>query len=164
MSTSLIKDLRERTGAGMMDCKRALDEAKGDMEAAVDWLRKKGLASAAKKSGRVAAEGLVAVSAQGKKASMVELNSETDFVARNEKFQELAALIAKQAAEAGSDVEKLKSLKMESGKTVAEGITDAIATIGGFLGRKSDGEPGWRTMWLGFRDVLLVARALEKSG
>jgi len=130
MSTSLIKDLRERTGAGMMDCKRALDEAKGDMEAAVDWLRKKGLASAAKKSGRVAAEGLVAVSAQGKKASMVELNSETDFVARNEKFQELAALIAKQAAEAGSDVEKLKSLKMESGKTVAEGITDAIATIG----------------------------------
>lgn len=129
MSASLIKDLRERTGAGMMDCKKALDENGGDMEQAIDWLRKKGLAQAAKKSGRVAAEGLVAIATAGSKAAVVELNSETDFVARNEQFQNLVEDVAKQAL-AASDVEALKNQKVASGKTVAEAVTDAIATIG----------------------------------
>lgn len=130
MSSALIKDLRERTGAGMMDCKRALDENAGNMEAAIDWLRKKGLASAAKKSGRVAAEGLVAVATSGLTAAVVELNSETDFVARNDQFQELVAQIAQQALSTQGNVEALKSQKVSSGKTVADAITDAIATIG----------------------------------
>ncbi len=95
-----IKTLREKTGAGMMDCKKALQEADGNMEAAVDWLRKKGLAAAAKKSGRTAAEGLIGVVAEGTKASMVEVNAETDFVARNEKFQELVTGVAHAALEA----------------------------------------------------------------
>lgn len=130
MSSALIKDLRERTGAGMMDCKRALDENAGNMEAAIDWLRKKGLASAAKKSGRVAAEGLVAVATSGTMAAVVELNSETDFVARNDQFQDLVGTIATQALSAKGDIEAIKSQKIASGKTVAESITDAIATIG----------------------------------
>ena len=130
MSAQLVKELRERSGAGMMDCKRALDENKGDMEAAIDWLRKKGLAAAAKKSGRTAAEGLVAVAGKGTEAAVVELNSETDFVARNEQFQALVEAVAQQAISAGDDVEKLKASKLASGKTVAESITDAVATIG----------------------------------
>jgi elongation factor Ts len=130
MSAQLVKELRERSGAGMMDCKRALDESKGNMEAAIDWLRNKGLAAAAKKSGRVAAEGLIAVAGNGKEAAVVELNSETDFVARNEQFQALVEAVAQQAIAAGDDVEKLKAAKTASGKTVAEGITDAVATIG----------------------------------
>jgi elongation factor Ts len=130
MSAQLVKELRERSGAGMMDCKRALDESKGDMEAAIDWLRNKGLAAAAKKSGRVAAEGLVAVAGNGREAAVVELNSETDFVARNDQFQALVEAVAQQAISAGDDVEKLKVAKMASGKTVAESVTDAVATIG----------------------------------
>lgn len=130
MSSALIKDLRERTGAGMMDCKRALDENAGNMEVAIDWLRKKGLASAAKKSGRVAAEGLVAVATSVTMAAVVELNSETDFVARNDQFQELVGNIAAQALSAKGDIETVKSQKIATGKTVAESITDAIATIG----------------------------------
>lgn len=130
MSASLIKDLRERTGAGMMDCKRALDEAGGDLETAIDWLRKKGLASAAKKSGRVAAEGLVAVASEDSSAAMIELNSETDFVARNDQFQALVHEIAMQALSSGTDIEALKAQKTATGKTVAEDITNAIATIG----------------------------------
>lgn len=130
MSAQLVKELRERSGAGMMDCKRALDESKGDMEAAIDWLRNKGLAAAAKKSGRVAAEGLVAVAGNGREAAVVELNSETDFVARNDQFQALVEAVAQQAISAGDDVEKLKAAKMASGKTVAESVTDAVATIG----------------------------------
>lgn len=130
MSAQLVKELRERSGAGMMDCKRALDETKGDMEAAIDWLRNKGLSAAAKKSGRVAAEGLVAVAGNGKEAAVVELNSETDFVARNEQFQALVEGVAAAAVAAGDDVEKLKTAKMASGKTVAESITEAVATIG----------------------------------
>jgi elongation factor Ts len=130
MSAQLVKELRERSGAGMMDCKRALDESKGDMEAAIDWLRNKGLAAAAKKSGRVAAEGLVSVAGNGREAAVVELNSETDFVARNDQFQALVEAVAQQAISAGDDVEKLKAAKMASGKTVAESVTDAVATIG----------------------------------
>ncbi|MEJ0010151.1 MAG: translation elongation factor Ts [Alphaproteobacteria bacterium] len=131
MSAQLIKELRERSGAGMMDCKKALDETRGDMEAAIDWLRKKGLASAAKKAGRVAAEGLVAVAGDGTTAAMIELNSETDFVARNEQFQALAHEIASEALESGTDIEALKQQKMSAtNKTVSEAITAAVATIG----------------------------------
>jgi len=131
ISPAMIKDLREKTGAGMMDCKKALTEANGNMDDAVDWLRKKGLASAAKKSGRVAAEGLVAVAAEGTKASVIELNSETDFVARNEQFQALVAQIASTALGTSGDVEALKATKIAAtGKTVEESVTEAIATIG----------------------------------
>src|ERR1700761_6006757 len=97
VSASAIKDLREKTGAGMLDCRKALSENGGDMEAAIDWLRKKGLSAAAKKSGRVAAEGVVAIAAEGTKGAIIELNSETDFVARNEQFQQLARTIAETA-------------------------------------------------------------------
>lgn len=131
MSAQLVKELRERSGAGMMDCKRALDESKGDMDAAIDWLRKKGLSQAAKKSGRVAAEGLVAVAGNGLNAAVIELNSETDFVARNDQFQALAHEIANEALASGTDIEALKAQKMGStNKSVADSITDAIATIG----------------------------------
>jgi elongation factor Ts len=131
MSTALlVKELRERSGAGMMDCKKALDANNGDVEAAIDWLRTKGLASAAKKAGRVASEGLVAVASDDIGASMIELNSETDFVARNEQFQALAHEVAEQALASGTDIEALKAQKTSNGKTVAEEITGAIATIG----------------------------------
>lgn len=129
ISSSLIKDLREKTGAGMMDCKKALIETAGDLEAAVDWLRKKGLASAAKKAGRTAAEGLVAVAVSGTKGSVIELNSETDFVARNDQFQKLALDIAQAALKAGNDVEAIKKESI-GGKTIEESITNAISTIG----------------------------------
>ena len=131
MSAQLVKELRERSGAGMMDCKRALDESKGDMDAAIDWLRKKGLSQAAKKAGRTAAEGLIAVASNGTSAAVVELNSETDFVARNEQFQTLVHEVANEALSSGTDIEALKAQKMAStNKTVAESITDAVATIG----------------------------------
>lgn len=130
INAALIKELREKTGAGMMDCKKALLETAGDMEAAVDWLRKKGLAAAAKKSSRVAAEGLVALASEGKKAAVVELNAETDFVARNDKFQALAASVAKVALQANTgDVEALKAAPLNGG-TVQDAITNAIAVIG----------------------------------
>src|SRR5580704_32768 len=102
ITATMVKDLREKTGAGMMDCKKALNEASGDMEAAVDWLRKKGLSAAAKKAGRVAAEGLVAVAAEGTKAAIVEVNAETDFVARNESFQAFVLQVAKIALKSGA--------------------------------------------------------------
>src|SRR5262249_55153127 len=117
------------TGAGMMDCKVALTETKGDFEAAVDWLRKKGLSKAAKKAGRVAAEGLVGVAIEGKKGGLVEVNSETDFVARNDQFQGLVKLITQAALHNGTDVEKLKSAKAGNG-TIADAIASAVATIG----------------------------------
>jgi elongation factor Ts len=126
----MVKDLREKTGAGMMDCKKALNEAAGDMEAAVDWLRKKGLSAAAKKSGRVAAEGLVAVASNGSKAAIVEVNAETDFVARNEQFQSFVLQTAKMALESGADTEALKNISLPAGGTVAEHLTNLIATIG----------------------------------
>lgn len=131
ISADQIKTLRESTGAGMLDCRKALAENNGDMEAAVDWLRKKGLSAAAKKSGRVAAEGVIAVAVEGTKGALIELNAETDFVARNEQFQTLAKNIAEHALRHSvNDVEALKTAKMGHGKTVAEDITNAIATIG----------------------------------
>jgi elongation factor Ts len=130
VTATMVKDLRDKTGAGMMDCKKALNEAAGDMEAAVDWLRKKGLSAAAKKSGRVAAEGLVAVASSGTKAVVVEINAETDFVARSEQFQSFVLGAAKVALEIGADVEVLKTSKLASGDTVQESLTNLVATIG----------------------------------
>ena len=129
ITAAMVKELREKSGAGMMDCKTALNESGGDMEAAVDWLRTKGLAKAAKKAGRVAAEGLVGVAADGNKAAVVELNSETDFVARNEGFQELVTKVTKIAVGTDGSVEALAAADLD-GKPVSEAITDAIATIG----------------------------------
>ncbi len=128
VTAAMVKDLREKTGAGMMDAKKALTETDGDMEAAIDWLRTKGLAKAAKKSDRTAAEGLVAVEVQGGKGVAVEVNSETDFVGKNSEFQAMVSGIAK-AALGVSDVEALKNADM-GGKPVSEVITDKIATIG----------------------------------
>jgi elongation factor Ts len=129
ITAPMVKELREQTGAGMMDCKAALTENKGDMQAAVDWLRKKGLSKAAKKAGRVAVEGLIGIAIAGTKGVVVEVNSETDFVARNELFQGLVQMIAQVALEAGTDVEKIKASKAGS-ITVAEAISDTIAKIG----------------------------------
>ena len=130
ITASLVKELREKTGAGMMDCKKALGETSGDLEQAVDWLRKKGLAAAAKKAGRVAAEGLVGVAAEGKSGAAVEINSETDFVARNEQFQAFVGAVAKLVLSVGEDVEKLKAAKLPSGATVTDELTRLVATIG----------------------------------
>jgi elongation factor Ts len=129
ISASMVKELRDITGAGMMDCKAALGETSGNVEAAVDWLRKKGLSKAAKKAGRVAAEGLIGISLKGNKGVVVELNSETDFVARNDLFQGLVLMVANVALDAGTDVEKIKAAKAGS-LTVAESIADTIAKIG----------------------------------
>ncbi len=128
ITAAQVKELREMTGAGMMDAKRALTETDGDMDAAVDWLRTKGLATAAKKSGRVAAEGLVGVAVEGGTGVAVEINSETDFVAKNAEFQELVAGVAK-AALGAADVEALKAADL-GGTTVEAAITDKIAKIG----------------------------------
>ncbi len=130
ITAASVKELRERTGAGMMDCKKALAETGGEMEAAVDWLRAKGLAAAAKKAGRTAAEGLVGVAVQGTKGAVVEVNSETDFVAKNEQFQDFVRNVAQLALETGSDVEALKGAAYPEGGTVEEKLTDNIATIG----------------------------------
>jgi elongation factor Ts len=130
ITAAMVKELREKTGAGMMDCKAALGETGGDIEAAVDWLRKKGLAKAAKKSGRVAAEGLVALATGGTRGVVVEVNSETDFVAKNEQFQALARAIAQVALKVGDDVEAIKAAAAPTGGTIAEAIATAIATIG----------------------------------
>ncbi|WP_265529912.1 translation elongation factor Ts [Sphingomicrobium marinum] len=130
ISAAQVKELRDRSGAGMMDCKKALAETDGDIEAAVDWLRTKGLAAAAKKSGRTAAEGLVGVAVDGTKGAVVEVNSETDFVAKNEKFQEFVGQVAELALQADGDIEKLKGMQMASGGSVEEVLTDNIATIG----------------------------------
>lgn len=130
ITASMVKDLREKTGAGMMDAKKALVEVGGDMEAAVDWLRKKGLATAAKKSSRTAAEGLVAVALGGKKAAVLEVNAETDFVARNDQFQSFVVKAAELALNAKSDIATLASTTFDAGKTVQEKLTNLIATIG----------------------------------
>jgi elongation factor Ts len=129
ITAGMVKDLREKTGAGMMDCKQALSENNGDIDAAVDWLRKKGLSKAAKKAGRVAAEGLIGAVVSGTKGVVVEVNSETDFVARNEQFQGLVKMIAQVALDAGADVEAIKAAKVGA-VTVEAAINDAIATIG----------------------------------
>ena len=126
-----MKELRDKTGAGMMDCKAALTEVKGDIEAAIDWLRKKGLSKAAKKAGRIAAEGLIGIDVSGKSGSVVEVNSETDFVARNEQFQEMVTNIASLAGKAGGDVAKLLAMTYPGKKiTVEEQVKELIATIG----------------------------------
>ena len=129
ISASMVKDLREMTGAGMMDCKAALAETQGDMEAAGILLRKKGLAKAAKKAGRVAAEGLIAVKVEGTKGVLVEVNSETDFVARNDMFQGLVKMVAQVALDVGADVDKIKAAKAGS-VTIEHALADAVATIG----------------------------------
>ena len=129
ITAAMVKELRESTGAGMMDCKAALTESAGDMQAAQDWLRKKGLSKAAKKAGRVAAEGLIGALTAGNKGVVVEVNSETDFVARNGQFQGLVKMIAQVALDVGADVEKINAAKV-GGVTVETAIADAIATIG----------------------------------
>src|SRR6202795_2113506 len=129
ITAQMVKELRERTGAGMMDCKAALEETGGDMEKAVDLLRKKGLAKAAKKAGRVAAEGLIGAAVSATKGVVVEVNSETDFVARNDLFQGLVKMIADIALTAGTDVEAIKKAKIGS-HTVADAIATTIAKIG----------------------------------
>jgi len=130
ITATTVKELRERTGAGMMDCKKALAETGGDMEAAVDWLRAKGLAAAAKKAGRTAAEGLIGVAVEDRRGAVVEVNSETDFVAKNEKFQEFVRNVANLALETGGNVEDLLAASYPGGGTVEEALTHNIATIG----------------------------------
>ena len=131
ITAALVKDLRDKTGAGMMDCKKALIETDGDIEPAIDWLRKKGLAAAAKKSGRVAAEGLVGVASATNKAAIVEVNAETDFVARNETFQEFVAKVAEIVLEIGDDLDAISAASFpDTGRTVAEELTHLVATIG----------------------------------
>jgi elongation factor Ts len=129
ITASMVKELRDKTGAGMMDCKAALGESGGDLEAAVDWLRKKGLAKAAKKAGRVAAEGLIGVALTPSKGIVVEVNSETDFVARNDLFQGLVKMIASVALDAGADVGKILAARVGD-RTVADAITETIAKVG----------------------------------
>ncbi|MFZ4407416.1 MAG: translation elongation factor Ts [Paracraurococcus sp.] len=131
VTAALVRDLRDKTGAGMMDCKKALVESDGDMEAAIDWLRKKGLSAAAKKSGRVAAEGLVGVASAPNVAAMVEVNAETDFIARNEQFQNFVSEVAGLILSVGDDIETIKAAPFPgSHHSVAEELTRLIATIG----------------------------------
>ena len=131
ISASLVKELRDKTGAGMMDCKAALTESKGDLEAAVDWLRKKGLSKAAKKAGRIAAEGLIGILAAGKTGAMAEVNSETDFVARNEQFQDMVVKITSLALKAKGDLGKLLAMTYPGKKaTVEDHVKEMVATIG----------------------------------
>ncbi|AKR55354.1 elongation factor Ts [Youhaiella tibetensis] len=131
ITAAKVKELREMTGVGMMDCKKALQETNGDMDAAIDWLRTRGLAKAAKKAGRVAAEGLVGVAIDGNRGAIVEVNSETDFVARNEQFQTIVSNVAKLALDADGDVARLSEMPYPgSGRSVSGELTDAIATIG----------------------------------
>lgn len=131
ITAALVKELRDQSGAGMMDCKKALAETDGDLQGAVDWLRKKGLAAAAKKAGRVASEGLVAVSTDGAKGAVVEVNAETDFVSRNEQFQSFVKAVAQQALTANGDVDALANSAYPGGEgTVADVLTKNIATIG----------------------------------
>jgi elongation factor Ts len=130
ITAASVKELRERTGAGMMDCKKALAETSGEMEAAIDWLRAKGLSAAAKKAGRTAAEGLVGAVVEGNRGALVEVNSETDFVAKNELFQDFVRNVAKLVLEHGSDVEALAAAQYPGGGTVQEQLTENIAKIG----------------------------------
>lgn len=132
ISAAMVKELRQKTGAGMMDCKKALAETEGDIEEAVDFLRKKGLAAAAKKAGRVASEGLVVAAVEGKRGVVVEINSETDFVSRNDDFQTLCDRIGQAAVSSGAEsVDALNAVTIaDTGRTVADEITNGIATIG----------------------------------
>jgi elongation factor Ts len=131
ISATMVKELRDKTGAGMMDCKNALTETKGDLEQAVDWLRKKGLAKAANKSGRVAADGLIGLATAGKSGALVEVNAETDFVARNDQFRAMVTTIAGLALKSGGDGEKIKAMAWPGGAgTVADHVAELIAKIG----------------------------------
>src|SRR3954471_6484184 len=131
ITASLVKELREKTGAGMMDCKKALNEVAGDLEKAIDWLRTKGLSAAAKKAGRVAAEGLVGVAADGTRGAVVEVNAETDFVGRNEQFQKFVGAVAKAALDNGGDLAKVAAAPYPgTGRDVQGELTNLIATIG----------------------------------
>ena len=131
ITASLVKELREQTGAGMMDCKKALTETAGDVETAVDWLRKKGLSAAAKKAGRVAAEGLIGVHVEGTRGAMVEVNSETDFVARNETFQAFVGAVTRIAFDEEGDLDRIKAASYPgTGRTVDEELVQLISTIG----------------------------------
>ena len=131
ITAALVKELRERSGAGMSDCKKALVETEGNMEEAIDWLRKKGLSAAAKKSGRVAAEGLIGVASAARVAAMVEVNAETDFVGRNEAFQNFVQTVAQLALTVGEDIEALKAAAYPgTGRTVAEELVQLVATVG----------------------------------
>lgn len=131
ITAALVKELREKSGAGMMDCKKALTETNGDLDGAVDWLRTKGLAAAAKKSGRIAAEGLVGVCVDGARGAVVEVNSETDFVSRNEQFQGFVSTVAKLGLVSNGDLDALNAMDYpETGRTVAEELTHLISTIG----------------------------------
>ena len=129
ISAGMVKELRDKTGAGMMDCKAALTDCSGDLEAAVDWLRKKGLSKAAKKAGRVAAEGLIGATVTANKGILVEVNSETDFVARNDLFQGLVKMIANVALDVGADVDKILGAKIGD-RTAADAISETIAKVG----------------------------------
>lgn len=130
ITAALVKELREKTGAGMMDCKKALNATSGELEPAVDWLRKQGLAAASKKAGRVAAEGLVGALTTGKDGVLVEVNSETDFVARNETFQDFVLKVAEVALTQNGDMEKVKAAAYPGGKTVGDKLTELIGSIG----------------------------------
>jgi len=130
ITASMVKDLREKSGAGMMDCKKALNETAGDMDAAMDWLRTKGLAAAQKKSSRTAAEGLVGIAVSGTRGAAVEVNSETDFVAKNAQFQDFVREVTQVALDKGDDVEAIKGAAMASGTSVGDTLTNNIATIG----------------------------------
>jgi elongation factor Ts len=135
ITAALVKQLREKTGAGMMDCKKALSETGGDIEGATDWLRTKGLAAAAKKAGRVAAEGLVGIVVEDGRGAVVEVNSETDFVARNDQFQDFVRTVTRLGLESGGDLEALKAADYpDSGRSVADELTEMIATIGENMG------------------------------
>jgi len=130
ITASMVKDLREKSGAGMMDCKKALNETAGDMDAAMDWLRTKGLAAAQKKSSRTAAEGLVGIAVSGTRGAAVEVNSETDFVAKNAQFQDFVREVTQVALDKGDDVEVIKGAAMASGTSIGDTLTNNIATIG----------------------------------
>ncbi len=140
ISAKMVKELREKTGVGMMDCKRALLETDADVEAAVDWLRKKGIASAAKKADRVASEGLIGIAIDGGNGAIVEINAETDFVARNEVFQAFVSEVAETAlGESSGGIEGLQQAKLDGGGTIAEKLTELVTTIGENLGLRREG-------------------------
>jgi elongation factor Ts len=163
VTAQMVKELRDKTGAGMMDCKAALGETNADLEAAVDWLRKKGLAKAAKKAGRIAAEGLIGVAIGGLKGVVVEVNSETDFVARNEHFQGLVRMIADIALDVGPDVEAIKAGKVGD-LTANDAINSAIATIGENMSLRRAGQVAVAAGVIGSYVHNAVSEGLGKIG
>jgi elongation factor Ts len=163
VTAQMVKELRDKTGAGMMDCKAALGETDADLEAAVDWLRKKGLAKAAKKAGRIAAEGLIGVAVGGLKGVVVEVNSETDFVARNDMFQGLVRMIADVALDVGTDVEAIKAAKVGA-VTINDAISAAIATIGENMSLRRAGQVSVEAGVVGTYVHNAVAEGLGRRG